>query len=736
MGHFSDKQEEVKATLEFHRIANLPRRSMLAEELEALRVRLTDALRRPGGTMSLRVKQAHALAEIGLYGGLVGVMRVGSGKTLVTLLAPAMLHPEPRRPLLVTKASLVEKTKQDFARMKEHWLLPTNMQYVSYEFLGRVSGSDFLEKTCRPDMLILDECHLAKNKKAGVTRRLARYMADNPKTKVVDLSGTFFKASLKDAAHLIRWALKDAAPVPVHETEVDAWADALDAASRVNPLQRHKPGALLTLATPEDWQPRKEGEHVTPIIAARRGFQRRLIETPGVVATGDEQVACSLDIIGKRFDPNAATEANFAHLRRTWRTPDDWQLMQAVEVWACARQLALGFHYTWLEAARWKAWLQETLQNESNRISPIAKTILRAFAHTSVNETEISSVLAHLKGRGTEPSGTDTRSRQPNISGSSTSSEGSATFAGNEGLVKRLSTLITTTGLGRYVASSAPRVIGLSECLEILSKAFPQLFDTLKAAERAARPPEEWRVARKIWNQFVRETLKNSRKLDTPYQVELACKEGALDATAFNGWNEVRSSFTPRSSAVWHDDTAILICQQWSERNDGIVWSEHSEFARELSRRSKLPYFGRDGLDANGQDLNVVAHEVLTGKRKPFPLIASIKANSTGRNLQGWSENLITSIPTEASVWEQLLGRTHRDGQEADEVHVTTLFGCFEHIDGWLKAVELAEATQDTEGSSQKLCMATCTVPAVAFLPGPRWQRTPPEKEGLLGEVA
>src|SRR5581483_9795325 len=120
---------------------------------------------------------------------------------------------------------------------------------------------------------------------------------------------------------------------------------------------------------------------------------------------------------------------------------------------------------------------------------------------------------------------------------------------------------------------------------------------------------------------------------------------------------------------------------------------------------------------------------VLTGREKPRPIIASIKANSAGRNLQGWTQNLISSIPTEAAVWEQLLGRTHRDGQQADEVQVNTLFGCFEHIDGWRKAVELAEATQDTEGSSQKLLMATCVVPPVDFLPGPRWTKTAEEDE-------
>lgn len=596
MGRFTDKQESIGRTVEFERISNITRRQMTDEELETIRVSLTQSLRRPGGTMELRPKQALALHDMGLHGGLVGILRVGAGKTLCSLLAAAMFHPEPRRPLLITKAALIGKTKADADRLRRDWLLPTTLQTVSYESLGRVAGAFFLDTVCKPDLIILDECHAAKSKKAGVTRRLVRYAKANPECKWVVLSGTMLKASLKDAAHLIRWALKSQAPVPVHDNEVDQWADALDAASRVNPLQRHKPGALLEFATQEDWQPRKEGEFVTPLIAARRGFQRRLIETPGVVATGGEQVDCSLNIIGQEFKPNAETEKNFAHLRKTWCTPDDWQMFQAVEIWACARQLSLGFNYIW------------------------------------------------------DP-----------------------------------------------------------------------------------RPPEEWMVYRKLWAQFVRETLKTSGRgrepLDTPRQVADACRTGRLERNALDDWEKVKPTFIPRTKVIWHDDTVLKLCEAYAEKTPGIIWTEHSLFARELSRRTGLPYFGREGLDENKNSLDELAQKVLDGKEKPRPIICSIKANATGRNLQGWSENLVTSIPTEAAVWEQMLGRTHRDGQQADEVNVTTLFGCFEHIDGWTKAVELAEATQDTEGSSQKLCMATCVVPPVAYLPGPRWQRSSDEED-------
>ena len=594
--------ESVSRSGDFLRIAAIRRRTLSDQDLEYIRAELTAGLRRPGGKMELRPKQAQFLHDIGINNGGVGVIRVGGGKTLCSLLAPAMLSPEPRRPRLVTKAALIDKTKSDRDELRKHWLLPAGLDMISYEVLGRISGAKYLEEQKQPDLIILDEAHLAKNLKAGVTKRLVRYIKERPDTRVVVMSGTLFKASLKDAAHLITWALKMSAPVPSSKEEIEQWANALDADSRVNVFSRVKPGALMDFVGPEDW-----ADGANTVTAARRGFQRRLVESPGVVATGGDQVACSLNIHGTEFTPNAATEANFVKLRTTWQTPDDWELMQAVEVWACARQLAVGMNYIW------------------------------------------------------DP-----------------------------------------------------------------------------------RPPDEWRNRRKAWAKFVRETLKANKRvtmprkgeelfgerlvLDTPAQVANAARAGVLhDDGLFAAWEAVRPTFTPNTKAVWHDDTVLNICQEWAEKTPGIVWTEHSFFAKELSRRTGLTYFGRDGKDAQGNSLDPLALRVLNGEEKPRAIICSIKANATGRNLQGWNENLISSIPTEAALWEQMLGRTHRDGQRSDEVNVRTLFGCHEHIDGWHKALELAQAVQDTEGSSQKLLMATCTVPPVEYKQGLRWQKTSDE---------
>ena len=162
--------------------------------------------------------------------------------TLCSLLLPLVL--EAKRPILLLPAGLIEKTWHDRKILAEHWKLPTNLQIISYEMLGRVNAAERLMYV-EPDLIIADECHRLKGKKAGCTRRVTRFMKEHPQTKFAAMSGTVMKASLKDFAHILTWCLKDGAPVPRTEDEISMWSDALD--EKVNPMARRRPGALLRL---------------------------------------------------------------------------------------------------------------------------------------------------------------------------------------------------------------------------------------------------------------------------------------------------------------------------------------------------------------------------------------------------------------------------------------------------------------------------------------------------------
>ena len=334
--------QAVRHTIELDRILSLPRRRMEDVPLD-LAARLTELLKTPDGTQSLRFIQALALSELYTQGGLFGPIAVGNGKSLITLLAPYILDAE--RPLLVLPAGLLRKTEVERKRYEQDWRIPKNIRLHSYELLGRVQGANFLWEY-KPDLLIFDEVHKVKRKSAAVTRRVLRYMREFPETKVVALSGTIMRKSLLDFGHILKWCLKGNAPIPETQNELDEWAMALD--EKVDALNRYEPGALLKLATGAGAGAGADAGDGT-VEDARRGFRSRLVETPGVVATiGDgERVDCSLYINAIKYNVEPQTERHFAKLRGEMCTPDGWELSEAVDVWRHSKELALGLFYRW-----------------------------------------------------------------------------------------------------------------------------------------------------------------------------------------------------------------------------------------------------------------------------------------------------------------------------------------------------------------------------------------------------
>jgi hypothetical protein len=355
----------VRETGELRRVRDLPRRAPepppgLADELTAL-------LRTPTGTMCLRPLQALALYEIGMCLGAFLQLDVGEGKTLISALAPYVL--DAKRTLLLLPGALVDKTSKDFAELSKHWLVPP-IRIMSYQMLGLVQAAHDLEQFA-PDLIVADECHKLKNPHAAVTRRVDRFMAGHPRTMFVPMTGTPMRKSLRDCAHLIRWALKDNAPVPNTDAETDEWALALDEKIE-NEFARLDPGALMCFADPNE-SPR--------IVAARRGFRRRLRETPGVISSAESgtEVGVPIRIRALRYDLSGETAEHFRVLREDMVTPDGWQLAEAVDVWRHAKELALGFHQAWdprppepWRAARrnWHAFVRNVLSKSRTYDSP------------------------------------------------------------------------------------------------------------------------------------------------------------------------------------------------------------------------------------------------------------------------------------------------------------------------------------------------------------------------------
>lgn len=344
----------VQYTNDFKRIESLPRREWDTEPLALDRARvLTDALKTPTGSMVLWKVQAAALAEIMLYRGLFAPVGVGQGKALMSLLAPVVL--EAKRPVLLVPAQLRDQTKTYvIPEMRKHWRLHEGLQVIGYEELSLEKNKDLLEQL-NPDLIILDECHRVKSPAAGRTKRLMRWFRAHPETKCIAMSGTISNRSIRDFAHIARWALKGSTPLPDRWVEIQTWADAIDV--EVEEGQRADPGALRRFCKADE--------------NARQGFRRRLTETPGVVATSENLLGTALRITRWPITAPPVVLEALVTLRKNWETPNGDPIAEAVDLWRHARELALGFWYRWdppaprewMKARReWKSYVREVLR--------------------------------------------------------------------------------------------------------------------------------------------------------------------------------------------------------------------------------------------------------------------------------------------------------------------------------------------------------------------------------------
>lgn len=328
----------VQRSPELDRILALPRRRW-EDRAPVLAEKITEFFRTPGGQQKLRPIQAAALAEIHDFRGGLLPIRVGGGKTLISLLSFVVLGA--RKPVLLLPAKLIEKTNREVPEYRRHWLIPGHVKMLSYEILGRPQHANDLEEL-GPDMIVADEAHKLKNQSAAVTKRVKRYMKAHPDTVFVAMSGTIIKRSLSDFVHLSEWALKRMNPTPVAFQDRIAWGMALDETK--DDEGRLAPGALIELCNAEERVKYAED----PLGTVRVAFRRRVTETPGVVASQDGQLGVSLRIDSTQPKVKGIEQALYK-LRSEWERPDDEPIIDAIELWRHLREVGgAGLYYRWM----------------------------------------------------------------------------------------------------------------------------------------------------------------------------------------------------------------------------------------------------------------------------------------------------------------------------------------------------------------------------------------------------
>lgn len=296
----------------------------------------TSGLRRPGSQMRLWKQQELALWEAKWAGGLVGILPVGSGKTLLSALLPTAMDAIGEA-VILTEGGLVSQEQADVELYRDHWVIDPDLRWISYSKLQRDDGA--LEELA-PRLIIANEAHTLgrRNLRAKVVRR---YLRNNPDTAFVALSGSLLQRSLMDLCELFSWALRDGSPLPRRYNAASEWAEAVDPPGYPN-FQRRPPGALSKLMLP--------GETLHDAIA------RTISNAPGVVVHSPQ--SCDKKLTITRVDVPTCEKVREAlrAFKKTWELPNGHRMNDPMQAARAERQLALGY-YTIGDRAEDVAWL-------------------------------------------------------------------------------------------------------------------------------------------------------------------------------------------------------------------------------------------------------------------------------------------------------------------------------------------------------------------------------------------
>lgn len=261
---------------------------------------LTKNFKRRSGSMSLRDVQNKMLYQAHKAQGLLGLVGVGEGKTLASMLMPHVVNGVVR-PLLLIPASMRQQCIYDWNVYNNHFILPSTLMVRSYEEL---STNSRLLTELAPDLIIADEAHKLRNFTASRTKRVSRYM-QRAKPKFIALSGTLTSTSLDDFAHLAKWALGDLSPVPLRKSFIISWSACLDRDGKPSKADKLSMGRIV----------KKFGG------TEREAFQSRLEKSEGVVISKNSGPPCSL-VINLRYPTKCPkVEKYLTKMQKTWTTP-------------------------------------------------------------------------------------------------------------------------------------------------------------------------------------------------------------------------------------------------------------------------------------------------------------------------------------------------------------------------------------------------------------------------------
>ena len=220
-------------------------------------------------------------------------------------------------------------------------------------------------------------------------------------------------------------------------------------------------------------------------------------------------------------------------------------------------------------------------------------------------------------------------------------------------------------------------------------------------------PDYDWLEARAAWASAVNEKLaRPQRGMDSPMLLAQAAERAFLGkpngwpCEAWSSWREQKHKQEPPKEAIWIDEylchDALRRAELLTKQAPCVVWVEYQAVGEKLAELSGLPYFGQG---TNAMDAVEAKADIC---------IASRRVQGTGLNLQRhFGTNLLTCLPYGAVEIEQQLARTHRNGQERDEVLAHWYGHVPELSDLMAKILEEAKFEEEAIGVRQRILYST-----------------------------
>ncbi len=403
-----------KKSSEMDRIVGLPRVADIPDDIVE---KFSERVLLPTATWkSLNQTQVAALLAYIRFGGLLGAIGVGVGKTAISFKIADLAYTKGlRKMILLIPANTVEKTAYELPELRQEISMnypihvlgkqpkkkrqklskeDSGLFIMSYSQLS-LGDTDELLENIKPELFITDEAHnLANIKTCSAAKRIKRYMDAKPKTEFCGMSGTLTSKGLHDYAHLSHWALKDTSPIPRIWSEVDEWNEALGTTFAQHVFQR-------CFAPLIKWaRSNYPGEdfNSSEVASLRKAFNYRLSTAPGSIASKGSSATASLliqNVPVKSPESYAGWDKIEQYMHQVQEydmAPDGSEIMYPIHKFRYMHQLSAGIH---LELY-WPSL--DTIRNRRQCDKPLAMELLeRSKEHHDAHKKYSSELRKWLQ---------------------------------------------------------------------------------------------------------------------------------------------------------------------------------------------------------------------------------------------------------------------------------------------------------------------------------------------------